>query len=102
MLFAFEEAVGFMTTPSFVVEKDGITAAGMIGEIYAYLEEEALREAQEEEEKGSAEPTPATDEEEGEEEKEKITWTLSGILDHVIAYTRYLLQIESSRLQVHL
>jgi len=87
VLFAFEEAVGFMTTPSFVVEKDGITAAGMIGEIYAYLEEEALREAQEEEERGSAEPAPVMDEEGGEEEKEKITWTLSGILDHI--YTLY-------------
>ena len=75
-MFAFEEAVGFMTTPPCVLEKDGISAAGMIGEILAYLEEEAKREAEEEEADVGVLP-------EGEEPPEKIVWTLEGILDHV-------------------
>jgi len=80
VLFAFEEAVGFMTTPPCVLEKDGISAAGMIGEILAYLEEEAKREAEEEEADVGVLP-------EGEEPPEKIVWTLEGILDHI--YTTY-------------
>ena len=71
-----------MTTPKTVLEKDGISAAGMMGEILAYLEEEAVRE--EEEERAREEGALPTEEEEEEEEgKEKITWTLAGILDHV-------------------
>lgn len=65
-----------MSTPSCVLEKDGISAAGMIGEILAFLEQEAKREAEEEEAEVGVLP-------EGEEEPEKIVWTLEGILDHV-------------------
>ena len=74
-----------MATPKTVLEKDGISAAGMVGEILAYLEEEGIKQAEEEEEKRlreeAGEAPPA--EEEEEEEKEKIVWTLAGILDHV-------------------
>jgi len=86
VLFAFEEAVGFMTTPSCVLEKDGISAAGMIGEIVAYLEEEAAREAEEEEEE-EADVGISPEDEEPNEKTEKIVWTLAGILDHI--YTTY-------------
>ena len=77
MLFAFEEAIGFMPAPVSVLEKDGITAAGMVGEILAYLEDEAAKEAEDEE--NDAGETGA----DGEEPEEKLPWTLSGILDRV-------------------
>ena len=80
VLFAFEEAVGFMNAPSYVLEKDGISAFGMIGEILAYLEEEAKKEAEEEEGGNGVLP-------EGEEPPEKIVWTLEGILDHVSGFS---------------
>jgi len=86
VLFAFEEAVGFMTTPSCVLEKDGISAVGMVGEILAYLEQEAKREA--EEEAAAKNENQLSEEIFGEEEEpEKIVWTLEGILDHI--YTLY-------------
>jgi len=89
VLFAFEEAVGFMTTPSFVLEKDGISALGMVGEILAYLEQEAKREAEEEAAAAAAQNENQFSEDfYGEvEEAEKIVWTLEGILDHI--YTLY-------------
>jgi len=83
VLFAFEEAIGYMATPECSLEKDGISAAAMLGEILAYLEDEQKREDQ------AAEEGEEKEKAEGEEEEqvEKIEWTLGGILDHI--YTTY-------------
>ena len=77
-----------MTTPTTVLEKDGISALGMVGEILAYLEQEAKREAEEEAAAAAAAKNENQFSEDfyGEvEEAEKIVWTLEGILDHVSA-----------------
>jgi len=85
VLFAFEEAIGYMATPGCSLEKDGISAAAMLGEIVANLEAEQKKEDEAAEKEG--EEKQKAEGEEGEEEVEKIEWTLSGILDHI--YTTY-------------